>query len=85
MQRALMFRKLLIPRKVLETKLAIYQVNLVNSQFYSYTMDKHFCPLKVQKQFFFVNFSDSAWELSMLTTLIVTLHMDSTFTWHLGT
>jgi len=28
---------------------------------------------------------DSAWELSLLTTIIINFHMDTTFTWHLGT
>ena len=59
----------------------IFPVNPVNLQFCGLTILKIFAPQKTV----FIDFPDSAWELSLLTTIIINFHMDTTFTWHLGT
>ena len=41
--------------------------------------------LQTAKAIVFIDFPDSAWELSLLTTIIINFHMDTTLTWHLGT
>ena len=67
--------------KILTYLKAIFPVNPLNSQFCGLTILKTFAPQNTV----FMDFPDSAWELSLLTTIIINFHMDTTFTWHMGT
>ena len=60
---------------------AIFVENPFNSQFCGLTILKTFAPQKTV----FIDFPDNAWELSLLTTITMNFHMDTNFTWHLGT
>ena len=60
---------------------AIFPVNPVNSQFSGYTLRSTFASQKTD----FTDFFDNACELSLLTTLILNFHIDTTFIWHMNT